>query len=88
MKKITILVACVSLVGLSSCFKKERTCTCTTKTTNSNGNVTTSEPHVTTYKKIRKGDAKDQCSNYTYEDTYTQGSNTSTYKSEVTCELK
>ena len=87
MKKIIILAASFSLLGLASC-KKERTCTCTSTYTSSSGNVTTDQPIVTTYKKIKKSDAKDLCSSSTSESTYTSGSNTSTSKSETKCELK
>lgn len=87
MKKRLLLAAIVSVIGLSSC-KKEMTCTCTTTQTDSNGIVTTGEPRVTTYKKIKKSDAKDQCMSMKYDATSTSGSQTSTFKFEDKCELK
>ena len=87
MKKLTIILGCACLMSLTSCFKKERVCTCTSTYTNSGGTVTTSEPSTTTYKKIRSGNAKDQCVSYTYESSRTSGSNTSTTKTDVKCSL-
>jgi hypothetical protein len=87
MKKIIIYAAALSFLSLASC-KKEQTCTCTTTDTSSSGTVTTRTPVVTTYKKIKKNDAKDLCSSSSSENTYTQGSNTSTTKSSTKCELK
>lgn len=87
MKKTIIYAAALSFLSLASC-KKEQTCTCTTTSTSSSGIVTTQAPEVTTYKKIKKGDAKDLCSSSSSETTFTQGSNTSTTKSSTKCELK
>lgn len=87
MKKITIILGCACLISLTSCFKKERVCTCTSTYTSNNGTVTTSEPSTTTYKKIKSGNAKDQCVSGTYESSHTQGSNTTTSKSDVKCTL-
>jgi hypothetical protein len=87
MKKTFLLAAIVSVVGLSSC-KKEMTCTCTSTQTDPTGLVTTGEPSVTTYKKINKSKAKDQCLSAKLEETSTSGSSTSSYKYENKCELK
>jgi hypothetical protein len=90
MKKTIIVLGCVCLMSLTSCFKKERVCSCTTTTTESNGTASTSstsEPVVTTYKKIRKGKAKDLCVSYTYEINRSSGSITSIMKYDVKCSL-
>lgn len=79
MKKITLALACVGLMSLTSCFKKERTCTCTH--TDENGNATVS---TIKFSKIKKSDAKDACSNESTSITF--GGQTQTTKTD--CELK
>jgi len=89
MKKTLLIVALASF-AMVSC-KKERTCTCTTTDTAANGTVTTGQPYVTVYKKIKGGDAKNDCMSTNSENTnsYTSGgvTVTSTTKSDTKCEL-
>lgn len=62
MKKLIVLSA-VSLALLSAC-KKDRTCECTyTYTSSTSSSFSTSK---TTYKKIKKADAKAICQKTTY----------------------
>ncbi|MCC6370861.1 MAG: hypothetical protein IT236_07650 [Bacteroidia bacterium] len=60
MKKITMLAACLIMLGASSC-KKDRDCVCTTTNTSTSGAVTTYPEQTTTLTKIKKGDAKSLC---------------------------
>lgn len=78
MKTIKLIFATVCVISLASC-KKDRTCECTY--TNSNGKAST---YTVTYTKIKKGDAKDACSNTSSSET--SGGDTSTDKTE--CKLK
>ena len=47
-------------LSISSC-KKDRTCECTTTYTDSSGDVTTYPNDNTTYREIKKSDAKSRC---------------------------
>ncbi len=77
MKKITLVVACLGLIVLSSC-KKDRTCTCTD--TNPDGKV---EISTFTLTEISGRDAKDFCSNSSRSETY----GGTTEKSSSDCKL-
>jgi hypothetical protein len=77
MKKITLVVACLGLIVLSSCAK-DRTCTCTE--TDPDGDV---EVYTYTYTEISGRDAKDACSNSSR--TETQGSDSEKWSTE--CKL-
>ncbi len=59
MKKI-LLIAAVAGLSMASC-KKERVCVCTNTYTSASGTVSVGPEVTTTYKKIKKGAAKDQC---------------------------
>lgn len=78
MKKITLAIACLSLLALASC-KKERTCTCTYTDEDGDATVVTRK-----YTKIKKSEAKDACSNSSTSLTF--GGDTETTKTD--CELK
>jgi hypothetical protein len=79
MKKITLIVLAVAGVALASC-KKDRTCTCTTTTSN----LTTSEK--ITYFDATKRDARLLCTSHaTQTDDLTPVATTG---SKTTCELK
>jgi hypothetical protein len=80
MKKITLLVAVLSL-AMASC-RKDRTCTCT-DTSDEPGY--SSSTYVRTYGSSKKKDVKDQCVSYSYKET-TAGADPYTYT--TTCELK
>jgi len=80
MKKITLLVAVLSL-AMASC-RKDRTCTCTDS---SDAPGSSSSTYVQTYGSSKKKDAKDQCVSYSYKET-TAGADPYTYT--TTCELK
>lgn len=77
MKKITIAIACISMLSIASCAK-ERSCTCTNVGNSGNATVTTVK-----FTKISKGAAKDACSNNSR--SYTSGSYSSSSKSD--CKL-
>lgn len=86
MKKI-LLIAAVAGLAFASC-KKERKCECTQTTTSSGGTVTVYPTETVTFKKIKKGEAKDMCASYTSETTYVSPVAGSGGKSEWKCELK
>lgn len=88
MKKITLFAFAAVALSLASC-KKDRTCECTYTSTSSYGtNNTISHTETTTYKKIKKADAKYMCTkdNSSYTETSTGGAYTSTSMSD--CKLK
>ena len=78
MKKV-LFIAVVAVASLASC-KKDRVCTCTT--TPASGTATTD---VTTYYKVKKGDARLMCMGS--QSVQTSGS-VSVTGSKTTCELK
>lgn len=79
MKKVILSVAVIATVSLTSCFKKDRNCTCTytevETTTYTVGGKTTTETETSTYAvvgtftKARKGDAKKACISYKTTDS-------------------
>ncbi len=72
MKKITLLAVAFVAVSLASC-KKDRTCECTYTSTSGSGSVSTSK---TTYKKVKKSDAKFLCQKTTYVHVDNSGTDT------------
>lgn len=89
MKK-TLLVFAIALTAVTSC-KKDRVCECTIVHTNYTG--TTNQQETTTYKEVKKSEAKKLCQNKTIKDS-TETSNGGSpvwghYTSDVyTCKLK
>ncbi len=79
MKKIGLSVVAIVTISLTAC-KKDRTCECTS--TSSNGNISSS---TTTIKKIKKSEAKTLCQNFT--STYSS-QNSPTQTDVNTCTLK
>ncbi len=67
MKKIVFALGAIALC-LASC-KKDRTCECTNTHTNFTG--TTSSKQTTTYKKVKKSEAKKMCQKTTVSDNST-----------------
>jgi hypothetical protein len=65
-KKIIVAIFVVNLV-FASC-KKDRTCVCTVTHTNFTG-TTVNPNQTTTYKKIKKSEAKELCQNKTITDS-------------------
>jgi hypothetical protein len=84
MKKYSLLVAALFAISLSSC-KKDRVCECTYTYTDSDGDVTTDPMANTTYREIKKSDAKSLCQNSTRTNVNRSGG-TSTAVSD--CKLK
>jgi hypothetical protein len=85
MKKITLFIACLSLISLASC-KKDRKCECTETYTSPSGTVTTDPaPEVITIKKVTKRDAKSLCQK---ETGVSVGSSGSTSTDVNDCKLK
>lgn len=84
MKKITFIFACLVIISFSSC-KKDRVCECTNTNTNSSGTVTTDLNQNTTYKDVKKHDAKSLCQKSSTVYVNSSGG-TSTYVSD--CKLK
>jgi len=85
MKKSMIILAALVAVSFASC-KKDRTCTCTTVSTEPSY---TSKPGVIVYLKSKKHDARQNCMSEKYD--YTTGSATgllATYTMTRTCTLK
>jgi uncharacterized Zn ribbon protein len=86
MKKITLVIACFSLLSLTSCFKKDRKCVCNYTYTDSSGTTTTDpEDHEITLKEIKKRDAKSLCQKTTEVEVDDDG-DTWTYVTD--CKLK
>lgn len=98
-KRITLALIVATLSAVSC--KKERTCECTTTSTNSStdvSGVTTTFPGTpstttTTYKKVKKSELRVACKDSKYESNYTATDNGNpdgggSYKSETTCTLK
>lgn len=81
MKKLTLFaVAAFAVASMTSC-KKDRVCTCTTT-----GSTT---QNITTYTKVKKGDAKKACSSLTATVTSTDAAGTvTTYPYATSCTLK
>lgn len=75
MKINVVLIACLSLISLSSC-KKDLVCECTNTYTSSSGNVTTDPAANVTYKDIRKSDAKSLCQKSTVTSVNQSGATT------------
>lgn len=75
MKKKVLLIACISLVGLSAC-KKDRICECTNTYTSSSGNVTTDPVANVTYNDSRRMEAKSLCQKSTNTYVNTSGATT------------
>jgi hypothetical protein len=84
MKRITLLSMIVLGLGAFSC-KKDRTCECTTTYTSPSGNVTTDPSDNTTYKEIRKRDAKNLCQKSTVVNVNSSGGTSTTVSD---CKLK
>jgi hypothetical protein len=90
-KKMLLSILVIILV-FTSC-KKDRTCLCTVAHTNFTG-TTVNPNQTTTYKKIKKSEAKDLCQNKTITDSTSTISMPSTgtygqYTSDAyTCKLK
>jgi hypothetical protein len=84
MKQKLLLVMCLGILSLTSC-KKDRVCECTTTTTDSSGDVTTDPADNSTYKEIKKGDAKSLCQKTTEVNVSSSGD---TYTSVSDCKLK
>lgn len=82
MKKV-LLIAAVAGLAMASC-RKDRTCTCT-ETSDAPGFV--ADTYVTTYKDIKKKDAKKACQSYTSKVTAPVAS-TLGNDSGMNCELK
>ena len=60
MKKIILLIVSAGALSLASC-KKDRVCECTNTRTDSSGTVTTELNDNTTYKAVKKSEAKSIC---------------------------
>ncbi|MBK9283775.1 MAG: hypothetical protein IPM51_05575 [Sphingobacteriaceae bacterium] len=84
--KIKLTMIAVACIMLASC-KKERTCTCTSTYTSTGGIVSVGQPYTTTYKKIKKRDAKKLCVSSKYEDIDLTP-NPGTSITDTKCELK
>lgn len=84
MKKITLMAFAIVAFSITSC-KKDYVCECTTTTTDSSGDVTTDPMDNTTYRDIKKSDAKSHCQKSTYV-FVNDGGGTSTIVSD--CKLK
>lgn len=84
MKKFTLLAALAIALCAASC-KKDRVCECTTTTTFPDGTVHTDPNDNTTYKEIKKGEAKTLCQRTTHVSVDEDGA-TSTVVSD--CKLK
>ena len=85
MKKIT-MIAAVAVLALSfaSC-KKDRTCNCTSTSTEPGY---TSTPDVTVYMKSKKHDARVYCVSAKYDYDYYNGTAMAKATMTTTCELK
>jgi len=84
MKKFTLFAFALLAISITSC-KKDRVCDCTYTQTSSSGNVTSNPNYNTSYKDIRKSDAKSLCASST--ETYIdENSKTTTYMYD--CKLK
>ncbi len=79
MKKITLLAAAFVAITFASC-KKDRTCSCISDQAGATANKVT-------YLKARKGDARANCLNSSYESTSFIGTTTTTKTVKVTCTL-
>lgn len=60
MKKISFIAAALIAFSISSC-KKDYTCECTQTVTDSSGDVTTDPMYNTTYRDMKKSNAKSHC---------------------------
>ena len=85
MKK-TLFIIAVAGLAMASC-KKSKTCTCTLVKTDSNGKVTTGQPVVTVYTKIKSGDAKNNCVSYSKTTNITFGGSIDNTSESNTCTL-
>lgn len=84
MKKITLMAIAIIALGLGSC-KKDFTCECTMTYTSPSGNVTTDPMYNTTYRDMKKSDAKSRCQKETDIDVDTDGRTSTTV---YDCKLK
>lgn len=84
MKKFTLMAVALVAISLASC-KKDHVCECTTTYTDSSGDVSTDPIDNTTYRDIKKSDAKSHCQKSTYVNV---GSNGGTSTSVSDCKLK
>ncbi len=77
MKKMTMIITCLTLMSLTAC-KKDRTCTCT----DDDGDKTT-----TNFYKVKKNDVRDNC--VSYQTTSYDASRAESFTGQKrTCELK
>lgn len=65
MKKFTVMAIAIFAFSISSC-KKDLTCECTQTHTSTSGVTTTDPLYNTTYRDIKKSDAKSLCQKETY----------------------
>jgi hypothetical protein len=84
MKKITLMVACVLVMGATSC-KKDRNCECTITYTDQNGITQASPATTVTYTKIKKSEVTSICQKTT---TKTEDENQNTTTRVEDCKLK
>ena len=85
MKKSLFIVAALVAVSFASC-KKDRTCTCTSVSTEPGY---TSAPETAVFLKSKKHDARQNCMSMKYDYTYWTGANVkATATMTVTCDLK
>lgn len=75
MKKISLMAIAVIAMSVISC-KKDFTCECTRVHTSASGNVTTDPMYNTTYRDMRKRDAKSRCQKETDVDVADNGNTT------------
>lgn len=60
MKKISLIAIAIVAFSMASC-KKDHVCECTTTHTDESGDVTTNPMDNTTYREVKKSDAKSLC---------------------------
>jgi len=84
MKKITLVAIAIIAFSMSSC-KKDYVCACTTTQTDQSGDVTTNPVDNTTYRDVKKTDAKSRCQKATEVDVNSNGGTTTTV---YDCKLK
>lgn len=80
------LIFGLTLLGMASC-KKDYTCTCTSNTNYSNGDMDGNGPTVTTYKDVKKVQVGAACADYQRTGTSGGFGGSVTYTTTVDCNL-